>query len=180
MVIGHAHQRQQPAGGRGHGGCRPSTITRAAARDRQFARQLIEAEHNVEVEALRRVREASKDPRHWRAAAWMLERRNPDDFGPRPPKMFSQVAVAALLSNVCQMLTGTVPEENCLRPEGHLDRLMLDLRSEMATRPISLHRPDPRDTKPPGPLAAADDLQDAGDDEAGGDATDGECSVSPR
>jgi hypothetical protein len=58
-------------------GCAPSTITRAAARDRQFARQLVEAERNVEVEALRRVREASKHPRHWRAAAWMLGRREP-------------------------------------------------------------------------------------------------------
>lgn len=156
-------------------GCAPSTITRAAARDRQFARQLVEAERNVEVEALRRVREASKDPRHWRAAAWMLERRNPDDFGPRPPKMFSQVAVAALLSNICQMLTGTVPEENCRRAQAYLDRLMLDLRSETAhTAYLAPPGLIPETQEPPGPLATADDLQDAaGDDEARGDATDG-------
>ncbi len=63
-------------------GCAPSTITRTAARDPEFAAQLGRAECNVETEALALIRKAARNECHWRAAAWILERKNPIDFAP--------------------------------------------------------------------------------------------------
>ncbi|MGA2620847.1 MAG: hypothetical protein ABSF26_24765 [Thermoguttaceae bacterium] len=113
-------------------GCAPSTITYTAARDPQFAEEIARAERNVEIEALRAIRTAMRQERYWRAAAWVLERKNPDDFAPRPPKMFSQAEVCQLLSHVAEMLVGDLPEENCRRAIEWLDELMLGLRDEIA------------------------------------------------
>ena len=63
--------------------CSPSTIYRAAGRDPEFAAAVATAENNVEVELLRRLRKAAQTDRYWRAAAWLLERRNPRDFAQR-------------------------------------------------------------------------------------------------
>jgi transposase-like protein len=147
-------------------GCAPSTITRAAVRDREFGRQIARAERNVEIQSLKQIREAGKLPRYWRAAAWMLERKNPDDFAARLPKTFTRVEVAAVLSNVCEMLVDEVPEEDRRRIQAYLDRLMFELRNEMA------HAADfvppalvPEIPEPPGRLATAADLDELAKDE---------------
>jgi transposase-like protein len=148
-------------------GCAPSTITRAAIRDRAFGRQLARAERNVEIESLKRIRAAGSLPRYWRAAAWMLERKNPDDFAARPPKTFTRVEVAAVLSNICEMLAGDVPEENRRRVQAYLDRLIFDLRNEMSHAadlvPPALVPEMPND--PPGAVATARQLDDLAKDE---------------
>ena len=59
-------------------GCTVQTISNTAARDPDFAKQVRQAEQQAEIGALKEIREAGKEPRHWRAAAWLLERRNPD------------------------------------------------------------------------------------------------------
>ncbi len=87
-------------------GCAPSTITYTAAHDQQFAEEIARAERNVEIEALRAIRAAMRQERYWRAAAWVLKRRNPDDFGPRQPKVFSQTEMCQVLSKVAEMLVG--------------------------------------------------------------------------
>ena len=61
-------------------GCAHSTIAQTAARDPAFATDLAQAEHGVDVEMLAAVRRAAKQDRHWRAAAWLLERRNRQEF----------------------------------------------------------------------------------------------------
>ena len=61
-------------------GCAHSTIAQTAARDPAFATDLAQAEHGVDVEMLAAVRRAAKQDRHWRAAAWLLERRNRGEF----------------------------------------------------------------------------------------------------
>jgi hypothetical protein len=71
-------------------GCSPSTITRTAKRDREFAAALVAAEMNVEIEALQHIRQAAKEGRYWRSSAWLLERRNPVDFGRRTPNTVSE------------------------------------------------------------------------------------------
>ncbi len=77
-------------------GCSHSTIARTAQRDPQFAAELDAAEHNCEIEALRLIRTAAKNGRYWRAAAWLLERRNPRDFAKRTPATLSEEDVANL------------------------------------------------------------------------------------
>ena len=66
-------------------GCAATTIARTAARDPAFALEIDRAERHAEVDCLRLLRAAAREPRYWRAAAWMLERRNPEDFALRKP-----------------------------------------------------------------------------------------------
>lgn len=40
-----------------------------------------------EFEALQALRRASEQPEHWRAAAWILERRYPEKYGKQPIQM---------------------------------------------------------------------------------------------
>ena len=54
------------------------------------------AEQNTEIDALRRVRHASRNERNWRAAAWLLERRNPQDFAQHPPQAFTDQQLVQL------------------------------------------------------------------------------------
>jgi len=48
-----------------------------------FAVRVEEALQISEVEALQRIRYASRRDQHWRAAAWILERRFPEKYGRR-------------------------------------------------------------------------------------------------
>jgi len=79
--------------------CAHTTIARAAARDPQFAYDLADAESAVDMEALRLVRTASQQEKYWRAAAWLLERRNPEDFARRAHALPAD-RVAAMLIEV--------------------------------------------------------------------------------
>ncbi len=83
-------------------GCATSTIERTAERDPAFAERLRAAEKHVEIEALQCIRDAAKNGRHWRAAAWMLERHNPRDFAPKTPTTLSEQDVAHLALQFAQ------------------------------------------------------------------------------
>jgi hypothetical protein len=91
-------------------GCAPSTITRAAARDPDFAAKMDQAEQRVEIEALRCLRSAYTKGRYWRAAAWMLERKNPLDFAPYDPLMHERRRVKELFHNMVQLLADGLPD----------------------------------------------------------------------
>ncbi len=86
--------------------CSPSTITRTAARDPEFGDQLARAEAQREVGLLRLVQTAAQEPRLWRAAAWLLERGNPVDFAPRPPKTFTSEQVLQIFAEVLAAAQG--------------------------------------------------------------------------
>ena len=91
-------------------GCAPSTITRTAARDPQFAADLARAEESVEVESLRAIRNAAKTAHYWRAAAWLLERKNPEDFAPRSPGLYTAGQVLAMFAQVLGSLAPELPD----------------------------------------------------------------------
>ena len=93
-------------------GCSPSTITRTANRDPKFTEQILQAEQNAEIEALRCIRTAAKNERYWRAAAWLLERKNPADFALRPPTLFTIEQVRQLFISVTDLLAEELPEKN--------------------------------------------------------------------
>jgi hypothetical protein len=107
-------------------GCAPSTITRAAQRDPAFVAQLAKAEQSAEISLLRRIQAAAKKERHWRAAAWLLERRNPEDFMARPPRLFTGLQVVAIFTQVAELLRGELPEDNCRRAIHKLDQLIVE------------------------------------------------------
>jgi hypothetical protein len=64
-------------------GCSVKTIRRQARRDQQFASELKTAELAACNDPLRLVKRAAAD--NWRAAAWLLERTDPDRFARQPP-----------------------------------------------------------------------------------------------
>ena len=123
-------------------GCAPSTITRTAARDRDFAAQITQAERGLEVESLRAIRSAAKKDRYWRAAAWVLERKNPDEFAARPPKLYTPAELAQVLSHLVFLLQGDQPEVNCQLAIEWLDQLMLDVGEDPETCETALTKPD--------------------------------------
>ncbi len=92
-------------------GCCHTTIGRAARRDPAFAAELEEAENHVDVAALTRIQEASAENKNWRAAAWMLERRHPEEFGRRAPHSLSGDQVMAVLAEIFSFTMPLVPQK---------------------------------------------------------------------
>jgi hypothetical protein len=60
-------------------GCAPSTIRRESVRNKQFNSDLRRASLTAELSPLQAIREAGR--KYWRAAAWLLERVDPQRFG---------------------------------------------------------------------------------------------------
>ncbi len=104
--------------------CSPSTIARTAAADQVFADQLAAAESSAEIDALRAVRAAFRKDRYWRAAAWLLERKNPEDFARRSPTIFTGEEVCQVISLIVEILNKDIPEENCQRALQKLEELI--------------------------------------------------------
>ena len=115
-------------------GCAPATITRTAQRDPEFALKLARAEHNTEVKLLRAVQIAATKPKFWRAAAWLLERTNPDDFAARSPKLLTMDQVTNLFSHVVDVIGVDLPDENRRRALRTAEELILEYSE--AGRPI--------------------------------------------
>jgi hypothetical protein len=119
-------------------GCAPSTITYTAARCPEFAERLVRAEQTAEVGLLQRVQAAAKLEKHWRAAAWLLERRNPEDFAARAPRLLSGDQVAAVLEQIIEVLRDDLPEENCRRVREKLGMLLSEFTT--ADAPVIVER----------------------------------------
>ena len=92
-------------------GCDPSTITRTAKRDERFREQLAAAQSEADIDALKLIRHTADQERYWRAAAWILERRNPDEYGRRAPNTFSGEQVMQILDRVLQAVMPAVAAE---------------------------------------------------------------------
>jgi IS30 family transposase len=73
--------------------CAPSTIRREALRNPDFHEQLRRSELSAQLSPLRAMQQAAST--HWRAAAWMLERANPEQFARRDPMRLSPEELAA-------------------------------------------------------------------------------------
>lgn len=108
-------------------GCAPSTITRTAARDPQFGADLARAEEQVEVEALRAVRAAAKNERYWRAAAWLLERRNPEDYAQHIPGRYNVPQVLVMFAQVLACLGPELSDRPRLQAMEKLKTLLIEV-----------------------------------------------------
>jgi hypothetical protein len=83
-------------------GCGRATIFRAARRDPAFAHALEQAEISRQYSQLQNVRRAAGHS--WRAAAWLLERFNPNRFDRARGARYTSDQVAAVASRVCEWL----------------------------------------------------------------------------
>jgi hypothetical protein len=109
-------------------GCHVSTITRTAARDPEFEEQVRQAESLLEIKHLKNIDAAAKDTRYWRAAAWALERRWPQRWGPRRAASLSAEQVGQALEQFAQLVVEEVTEvETRDRILKRLDELAAEL-----------------------------------------------------
>jgi transposase len=106
-------------------GCSPSTITRTAARDPEFAARLARAEGSAETEALALIRKAARKERYWRAAAWYLERRNPTDFAPCKRDVVTEDRLRRMLGSLATLVVKDISEEKFEQILDRLDQIRL-------------------------------------------------------
>ena len=92
-------------------GCCHRTIARAAARDPDFARELARAEADADEKCLHLISRATDQEKYWRAAAWVLERRNPEEFAARKPHTFSAGHVLELFTRFLHAVLPKLPAD---------------------------------------------------------------------
>jgi hypothetical protein len=109
-------------------GCAPNTIRREANRDPEFARRFREARLQAQLSPLQAMRKAANS--HWRAAAWMLERGDPEHFARRPAPAFRPKQAQALRNDIVAILTTEIENPIVLqrvrRQIQHLMRYAID------------------------------------------------------
>jgi len=90
-------------------GCNPSTIRREALRNPDFHDQLRRAELATELEPLRLLRQKANT--HWRAAAWLLERMNPQRFAKQNVERINKDQVMEILEYFLDLVVEEIPDE---------------------------------------------------------------------
>ena len=105
-------------------GCSPSTITRTAARDPEFAETLARTEAGLEIDSLRVIRQAAKLPKHWRAAVWMLTCLQRHEYALRRPDRYTQEDVVQIFTQFLAVLTPEMPAESVPRVLAKLENLL--------------------------------------------------------
>ena len=90
-------------------GCSVSTIQNTADRDPNFAEQLHRKEKTWEIGYLENIRAAARNERHWRAAAWALERLKPERYARRGPDVITLDQVKQLMTRFAEVVSEEVP-----------------------------------------------------------------------
>ncbi len=93
----------------GYVGCAVSTIQSTARRDAEFGQAIRHAEHQSELAYLKNIQTAAKKEQHWRAAAWALERKNPNEYGRRKPDALTPDQVRSVLAQLAEIVLSEVP-----------------------------------------------------------------------
>jgi len=90
-------------------GCSPSTIRRTAERDPAFAEALHKAESKAQILFMQNIAAAARKEQYWRAAAWALERLNPEDYAARSPHAVTLEQIRTLVSEFARIIVEEVP-----------------------------------------------------------------------
>ena len=109
-------------------GCSPQTIQNTADRDSTFAESLRKKEHNAEINYLENIRKAAQNERHWRAAAWALERIRPERYVRRGPDVITINQLGDLLTQFTQAVAEEVPERYRKRVIKRFDTISRSLK----------------------------------------------------
>ncbi len=91
-------------------GCDPNAVQRLASRDRDFRKQLRQAESRMEIMHLKNLRESASSKPFWRAAAWILERRFPQRYFLRSPDTVTVEQISQVLHNLVDVIASEVPD----------------------------------------------------------------------
>ena len=130
--------------------CAHTTIGRTAARDPEFAVKLSQAEATSQMQAVTAIRGAMRDPKYWRAAAWMLERRSPEEYARRDPNSFTADQVMSLLARLYSETLPLLPAEKIEQFKELFDEALdeVEAKSGRVDREDDGARDDKGDTTP--------------------------------
>ena len=90
-------------------GCAVSTIQNTANRDPKFAEQLRQKEYGSEIGYLENIRNAARNERYWRAAAWALERLDPENYGRRSPDAITIGQIKEIMGQFAEIIVEEIP-----------------------------------------------------------------------
>jgi hypothetical protein len=125
------------------------TVQREAKEDEEFAQDLELARRAAPTDPYQLMLQAART--HWRAAAWLLERSDPDRFGKRPPNSCRPEQVRDLASLLIEAMLQSVPSDqrelldSRLQAVAHgaLEALLPDRRKSEIV--LAAYRPTPQD-----------------------------------
>jgi hypothetical protein len=86
------------------------TVQREAKTDDEFHHDLAIAQDDAPVDPERQLNRAARA--HWRAAAWMLERSDPDRYGKRPAKSCSHEKLRDMITYLIELALEAAPREH--------------------------------------------------------------------
>jgi hypothetical protein len=108
--------------------CDTRTIRNTAERNTVFAEKLAKAETSAEVMHVNNINAAAKEPRYWRASAWVLERMRPESYGIRDPKIVTPEQFAEVIDQITTIIVAEVPVERYQKNiQKKLDELIKNL-----------------------------------------------------
>ena len=126
-------------------GCARSTIYRMEARDPKFAERVARAEGPSESpqkkQDPRKIFPTLHQPANWRAAAWVLERLNPEDFGPpRNASNFDLLVEADIFRSFVELVRDEIPRDTCCLLVRQINQLLAQYDAPSIPQ---LDEPDP-------------------------------------
>ena len=89
--------------------CTQKAIDELARTNPDFAEKLRKAEANLEIESIRNMFNAAKQEKNWRASAWVLERKSPQEFLKRKPNVIPSELLDTLLSRIIALIIEACP-----------------------------------------------------------------------
>jgi hypothetical protein len=90
-------------------GCAPSTIQNTAERNEKFAEKLDRGRSQAVVTHVKNINSAAKKAQYWRAAAWALERLNPEEFAAPHPNAITLEQASRVIDYFARIVIEAVP-----------------------------------------------------------------------
>ena len=89
--------------------CTQKAIDELARTNPDFAEKLRRAEANLEIESIKNMFNAAKQEKNWRASAWVLERKSPQEFLKKKPDVIPAGLLDTLLNRIVTLLIEECP-----------------------------------------------------------------------
>ncbi|MDO4574037.1 MAG: hypothetical protein Q4D98_02360 [Planctomycetia bacterium] len=91
-----------------YAGVTQTVIKNTAKEDEVFAERLLRAQEMAEITSMKNISNAARQERYWKAAAWILERKNPEEYRLRSPGTFNAGQLKFILGQLTQIIVDEV------------------------------------------------------------------------